>query len=232
MQTWQEYFEYEGDYLPQHTDYFTPTRLDIEIDFLLKEVIRSKQETILDLACGQGRHTIELTKLGYTVTGLDRSEQLLNLAYGAAAESNISATFVKQDIRNLDLEKQFDVILFLFCTFGIENDEENKKILRRLSKHLSPNGRIFFEVHNLFRFSRRMKESNVTYAKLDLRTLQLWDKTAEGLELPLRLYTIPELSDRLKSVGLSVKQVWGGYKESDWDYNLDSDRILILAEKS
>jgi predicted TPR repeat methyltransferase len=51
-----------------------------EVDFIEKEIAFDKSRTILDLGCGTGRHTIELTKRGYSVTGLDLSETQLRKA--------------------------------------------------------------------------------------------------------------------------------------------------------
>jgi 2-polyprenyl-3-methyl-5-hydroxy-6-metoxy-1,4-benzoquinol methylase len=230
MQTWKDYFEYKGDYLPQHSDYFTLTRTEEEVDFLTKHIIPSQQAAVLDLACGQGRHAIALTKLGYTVTGVDRSEQLLSMAHQAMDEAKVSVTFVKQDMCNLDLDQTYDVILVLFCTFGIEPDKVNKKILAKIASHLNPGGRLFLDVHNLFRFVRRMRDVENGAALLDLKTLTLWDKTQGQLELPLRLYTLPELEERLEAVGLTVKKVWGNYTSEP--YSFDSDRLQVLAQKA
>jgi len=51
-----------------------------EVKFLLDEVSIDTRAAILDLCCGTGRHSIELAKLGYAVTGLDISEELLRIA--------------------------------------------------------------------------------------------------------------------------------------------------------
>ncbi len=231
-QTWQDYFEYHGDYLPQHEDYFTPERTKSEVQFLVEHVIPSKSSRILDLACGQGRHAIALTKMGYHVLGVDRSEQLLSMALAAAEKAGTSMTFVKQDMRELNVGQTFDVIMVLFCTFGIESDEINRKTLLRLSNHLKPGGRLFLDMHNLFRFVRRMGRAETNYAKLDLKELTLWDKTSIGLELPLRLYTVPEMTERLNAVGLKIVTIWGDYNPQKAHYDFDSERLLILAQKA
>jgi len=45
-----------------------------ECDFLEQEINRDKSLKIIDIGCGTGRHSIELTKIGYSVTGIDLSE--------------------------------------------------------------------------------------------------------------------------------------------------------------
>ncbi len=231
MQTWKDYFDFGGDYLPQHEDYFSNTRTQQEIDFLVQHVIPSKKATILDLACGQARHTIALTQLGYHVLGVDRSEQLLTMAHKAAEENKVTLELVKQDMRQLNLDRTFDVITLLFCTFGIEPDKINKKIVQRLEHHLNPGGILFFDMHNLFRFTRRMRQTETAYAVMDLPTLTLWDKSPQGLELPLRLYTVPEMAERLAPCGVTIKSIWGSYDPKQPNYSFDSERLLLLCQK-
>ncbi|HEY1074737.1 MAG TPA: class I SAM-dependent methyltransferase [Patescibacteria group bacterium] len=230
QQTWKDYFAYE--YLDDHAGYFSKERTEQELDFLTKNIIPTKTTTILDLACGQGRHSIGLTQRGYShITGVDRDEHLLSLAYQAAAKATVTIPFIQQDMRHLNLDQTYDVIMLLFCTFGIESDEVNKDILKRLHAHLKPGGRIFFDMHNLFRFARRMKTQKNDYAEFDLETLTLWDINADGnRELPLRLYTVPEFTERLAKVGLTITKIWGDYDASP--YSFDSERLLVLAQKA
>lgn len=228
MQSWRDYFEADGDYLPQHQGYFTTDRTQAEVSFVLDQVIRTSSDTILDLACGQGRHTLALRQRGYDVIGVDMSNQLLAMAEAEASKQGIKASFIHQDMRQLRLDRTFDVILILFCPFGIYSDAVNHDILKGVAHHLKPGGRFFMEIHNLFRFVRRMLQTQTSNAVLDLQTLTLWDRTEGENELPLRLYTVPELKERFIAAGLEIKQIWGGYDQSAYDF--DSDRLLILAE--
>jgi len=72
-----------------------------EIDFIIREFGLSTGSSILDLGCGAGRHSIELAKAGYTVTGIDVSETMLQEAQRRAKANQVSISFVELDLLSL-----------------------------------------------------------------------------------------------------------------------------------
>ena len=56
---------------------------------------------ILDVGCGTGRHAIELAKRGYSVTGVDLSDSMLQQAMEKAHGEKVSVNFLKADAREL-----------------------------------------------------------------------------------------------------------------------------------
>jgi len=98
-----------------------------EIDFIENEINHNKSIKILDIGCGTGRHSIELAKRGYNVTGIDLSECMLERAIEKAKESKVKVEFIKADARDLKFEKEFDLALII-CGGGfplMETDEMN-----------------------------------------------------------------------------------------------------------
>jgi ubiquinone/menaquinone biosynthesis C-methylase UbiE len=92
----------------------------LECDFLEQELNHNKSLKILDVGCGTGRHSIELTKRGYAVTGIDFSESQLASAREKAAKENLMIDFQKHDARNLPFDKEFDFAIML-CEVGFLN---------------------------------------------------------------------------------------------------------------
>jgi len=84
-----------------------------ECDFIEKELGYNKTLKILDVGCGTGRHTIELTKRGYLVTGVDLSAAQLRRAKEKAEQENLQIVFIQGDARNLPFQNQFDVAIML-----------------------------------------------------------------------------------------------------------------------
>jgi 2-polyprenyl-3-methyl-5-hydroxy-6-metoxy-1,4-benzoquinol methylase len=72
-----------------------------ECNFIEKEINNNKQFRILDIACGTGRHSIELTKRGYVVTGVDLSEAQIKKAREKAKAENLQIEFRIHDARDL-----------------------------------------------------------------------------------------------------------------------------------
>ena len=76
-----------------------------ECDFIEEEVNHLKSTKILDIGCGTGRHSIELAKRGYSVTGVDLSESQLGRAKEKAKEQGQEVDFQLSDARNLNFLK-------------------------------------------------------------------------------------------------------------------------------
>ncbi len=93
--------------------------------------------TILDLACGKGRHARYLNKIGYDVTGVDLSEN--SIAFAKQFE-NHSLHF---EVHNMcqPYNKQFDAVFNLFTSFGyFDNDEDNLKTIKAIKANLNAFG--------------------------------------------------------------------------------------------
>ncbi|HZW63457.1 MAG TPA: methyltransferase domain-containing protein [Flavobacteriaceae bacterium] len=93
--------------------------------------------SILDLACGRGRHSIYLNTLGYRVTGIDLSEN--SIRYAKPFE-NDTLEFKVHDMCN-PLDRQFDAVFNLFTSFGyFENEEANLKTIKAIKANLNETG--------------------------------------------------------------------------------------------
>ncbi len=121
-----------------------------ECDFIENEIGRNRDLRILDIGCGTGRHAIELTRRGYSVTGVDLSEDQLQRARKKAAAAGLDITFIRQDARSLPFRQEFDVAVML-CEGGfplMETDEMNYQILESATAALIPGGRLIFTTLN------------------------------------------------------------------------------------
>jgi 2-polyprenyl-3-methyl-5-hydroxy-6-metoxy-1,4-benzoquinol methylase len=91
---------------------------------------------ILDLSCGIGRHSVELARLGYRVTGVDIAPPHIERAQALAKEKSVAkqATFKVADARRVARElvgAQFDAVINIFTSFGFYKDQTNTDILKQ-----------------------------------------------------------------------------------------------------
>jgi 2-polyprenyl-3-methyl-5-hydroxy-6-metoxy-1,4-benzoquinol methylase len=132
-----------------------------ECDFIEKEINYYKQLKILDVGCGTGRHSIELAKRGYNLTGIDLSDSQLKRAKEKAADQNLKINFQKHDARALPFMNEFDLVIML-CEGGfslMETDEMNFEILKGAAKALKPGGKfIFTTLNGLFPLFHSIKD--------------------------------------------------------------------------
>jgi 2-polyprenyl-3-methyl-5-hydroxy-6-metoxy-1,4-benzoquinol methylase len=226
-----------------------------ECDFLEREFNFNKSLKILDVGCGTGRHAIELTKRGYSVTGIDLSESQLALARKKAKNENLEIDFLQHDARNLPFNKEFDVAIML-CEGGfplMETDEKNFEILRNVSNSLKVNCKFIFTTlnglfplyHSVEEFcASNSKEGNATYKSNTFDLMTFRDHNITEIEDDLgnkktlksneRYYVPSEISWLLKSLGFSKIDIFGAklgaFSRKD-KLTTEDFEMLVIAEK-
>jgi len=227
-----------------------------ECDFIESEIRFNKQLRLLDIGCGTGRHTIELTRRGYQVTGIDYSESMLKRAREKASEQKLVIDFQHQDARNLPFTNEFDVVIML-CEGAfplMETDEMNFQILKNAAGALNDKGKLIFTTLNgLFPLFHSVKDflaqateqgnaSNVNNA-FDIMTFREYsttiaeDDSGNKLELHCneRYYVPSEITWLLKSLDFKKIDIYGAklgaYSRKD-QLTADDFEMLIIAEKS
>jgi len=119
------------------------------VNLVFNNISLSKNSHILDLAAGFGRHAILFAKLGYNVTAVDLSENLLSIAKKNAKSEGVNINFIQSDIRNFNPDSQYDLIVNLFTSLGyFEEDEENYYVLRKVFDLLSTGGFFVLDYFN------------------------------------------------------------------------------------
>ena len=227
-----------------------------ECDFIEKEIGYNKDLKILDIGCGTGRHSIELTKRGYHVTGVDLSDSMLQKAQENAQRQQVQVTFVKQDARSLPYKSEFDLALMI-CEGAfplMETDEMNFQILENASNALkTKNSKLIFTTLNglfpLFHsvkdfLESKKKEEGAEYSEnnFDLMTFRehnvttFVDDDGEKKELQCneRYYVPSELTWMLKSLGFTSIDIFGaklGEFSRDDRLTTEDFEMLIIAEK-
>ncbi|MDY7077619.1 MAG: methyltransferase domain-containing protein [Chloroflexota bacterium] len=201
---------------------------------------------ILDLCCGYGRNSIPLALMGFVVTGLDYSGDMLARAGKDAARSGVDVEFRQGDMRELAWVEIFDGCVMLGGSFGIfEEEAENERVFHAVAAALKPGGRFVLDAANRDRIvcdyvpqrwqerggllrcveSRFDPVTGVNYAR------ECWLRGGEWTERThhRRLYTATELGAMLRRAGLIPIAYYGGYDGSEFTTN--SHRIIIVAEK-
>lgn len=137
-------------YLKTDGDVVCDERLTGEEVDRICDVLQLKDwEDILDLCCGQGRHSLQLARRGYrNVSGLDRSRYLIRQARSRAKSEGLSIRYREGDARNLPYPADgFDAVLILGNSFGyFENQSEDLLVLKQVLRVLKPEGRILLDV--------------------------------------------------------------------------------------
>lgn len=207
-------------------------RSPAEVRRALKMLRPQGGERVLDLACGSGHHSLELVRQEFSVVGVDISPELIEIARRNAAEQDLEATFLEADLRELDFESEFDLVLNLNdgAVGYFETDAENHRTFEVISRALKPGGRNLVQLPNvLYARARLPQRSWIPSEKMVELVEHRWnkgDRLMEGAMIPLRfgevledlkgiefrqrLYTVEELREIYSSVGMTFERVFHG----------------------
>jgi len=218
-----------------------------EVDFIEQEIGHDRSKTILDVGCGTGRHSLELTRRGYKVVGFDLSESLLAQGREMAQAENLDVTFIAGDARKLYFKAQFDVALSI-CegAFSLmETDEMDLLILKNVARALqSPapaegksGGKFILTAPNAA-FMLTQDSGEGAFDPVTFRETFTLEKTgADGskkiLHCTQRYYTCPELKWLLNQAGFRGVEFFG-VTEAGFDRQVkpskDHFEIGVIAE--
>ena len=217
---------------------------DVELLIELAELKPSMK--VLDLCCGVGRHSVELAKRKFEVTGVDTNKNYLNIANSRAKEENMKIEFVKEDMRDFKRKEKFDAVINLFTSFGyFEDEEENINVLQNVFESLKPGGKFILDVMGKEIIAHIFKEKDwiekngsyrlfqrsveLDWSWLNNRWIDIVDGEVNEFEFSHWLYSAKELKDMLKGVGFTSVAIYGNFQGIA--YNESANRLVAIGVK-
>jgi len=243
---WAEMFE--GDLIRTLDN---PRKLDVEKETsFIEQCLRlPKGSRVLDLACGNGVHAVELSSRGFQVVGVDYSDKMLDLARSYNNQRGASVSFIQGDMRKLNLEGVFDGIYCWSSSFGYFDEATNANVLERIARAVRPGGTFALDMDNRDFVAPRapqmawfekpgvvcMDEMRFDYysSRMITRRMAIFeDQAPREVETTIRLYTLRELGRLLQRVGFRILEV-SGHRATRGAYFGDvSPRIIICCQRS
>jgi len=212
------------------------------LELLIQKLPMKENATVLDVACGKGRHSLYLNKKGFDVCGFDLSGE--NIRYCKTFE-NDRLHFYTHDMRDIFRVNYFDYVLSLFSSFGyFESDHDNYRVIWADSVALNKNGILVIDYFNTqkvcdalpaesepeidgIRFHIR-KYLQPPYVKKEIR---FSDKGKDyQFEESVRLYTLDEFEVFFRKAKLKLQSVYGNYQMDPFSAS-SSDRLIMAVSK-
>ncbi len=223
-----------------------------QVDFIVERLNLKGDEKILDLACGFGRHSLELARRGFHVTGVDITPDYIEYASKEAEKEKLKASFICSDIRDVSFENEFDVVLNMAdgAVGYLENDEENLKIFSVVSRALKSGGKHFMDIMNggyavthfpcklwdagekcltLSDFEWDDERKTLIYGQLDFPYGEPLPEPVIEEGNTIRLYTLDEIREIFDKLGMKVIESYG-----DFSGKISSDndiQLMVYSEK-
>ncbi len=202
---------------------------------------------VLDLCCGVGRHSIELARLGYRVTAVDRTQAYLNQASSRAEAEGLTVEFVRADMREFCREAAYDAVVNLYTSFGyFEDIEEDRRVACNVHRSLVPGGAFVIEMMGKEVLARIYQARDWT--EMDDGTLMLQERTlsqdwswmenrwifiVDGVRteflLSHRIYSAAELKGLLAGCGFAETNAYGDLDGAPYDQT--ARRLVVVARK-
>ncbi|MFM1874784.1 MAG: hypothetical protein RL266_521 [Bacteroidota bacterium] len=215
------------------------------IEHLLAYLDLPKGSKVLDLACGKGRHSVQLHNAGFDVIGIDLSEESISQAKTMETDG---LEFFEHDMRSLYWDNYFDLVVNLFTSFGyFHNSEDDLKTICSVADALKPNGLFVLDFLNAV----KVQNTLVAFEERVIEgvTFELNRSVTDGM-IVKRIHVIDPLEDveldfeeqvdalRLddfqtyfENAGLELMSAFGNYDLAPFDEKT-SDRLIMITRKT
>lgn len=210
-------------------------------------------ENMVDLGCGTGQITTRLAKMGYQMTGLDYSADMLSYAEQRASEEKLSIKWINQDLREMEGLKEIDAVVSYCDVINyITSLDELNTVFSHVAKMLKENGMFIFDVHSLYHVANNLV--NQTFATVDDDMSSIWfcsegDEPGEMFhDLTFfvstgqsyrrfdefhhqKTHSIKKYQELLEQNGLQIRNMYADFSLKLEILPEKAERIFIVAEK-
>ncbi len=211
------------------------------------DLVNHPVSSVLDLACGPGRHVLGFARKKLTITGVDLSGYLLNQAANLIDQEQLEANLVHSDLLAYQPNEKFDLITNLFTSFGYyPNPAENQQVLNNACQWLNPSGTLVIDTFGKEQAAHAIEPVHCTeYDNGDLRferplltdNMRIYsnewilvrDNQAHRWEYEHYVYSAEELTAMLIKAGFKQVEIYGSLNKDDYD--LAAERLVAVARK-
>ncbi len=218
------------------------TEAEAFIDALFAELKPHKNDLILDLACGRGRHAVYMNQKGYQVDGFDLSEESIQFA---KEFENENLRFEVRDMRGNLGSNKYNWVFNLFTSFGYFNEaDDDLNSIKAVANCLVPGGKLVLDFMNAQKVAKRLVPEEIKIAEdIEFHI----ERYAEGnhiikeirfnadqqqwrFEEKVKLLKKSDFETLCQKAGLKPVACYGSLDLQPFDEE-KSDRYILIAEK-
>lgn len=217
-----------------------------EIEAIIELLDLVPKTKILDVCCGNGRHSLSLARNGFQVTGVDRTVKYIHEARRRAAEESLDIAFIESDAREFSRENSFDAALLMYTVLGyFPEDSENLQVLKNVYNSLRKEGAILVELlgreilQRIFQqrdwteiehaFLLEERTINTDWSWMDNRQILIKEGDIQEFEFSHWVYSALDLTIMLEKIGFSHIEIYGSLTGEPYDEN--ANRLVAVGWK-
>jgi 2-polyprenyl-3-methyl-5-hydroxy-6-metoxy-1,4-benzoquinol methylase len=215
------------------------------VDLIAKILNLPANSSVLDMACGAGRHAVTFAKMGYKVTAVDLSNLLISEAKKNAEQGGVELDFVLSDILEFETNKKFDLTVNLFTSIGyFDNDEENYAVIKKAYDLLKSGGHFVIDYFNKEFLLKNMipmtvfsengqkiiQNRSIDGTRIVKKIIIANNGSSEEFYESVRLYSFEEIINYIKKAGFTIVKQYGDYFGNNYESE-SSPRLIIFAMK-
>jgi SAM-dependent methyltransferase len=208
------------------------------------DLVEPENGSALDIPCGIGRHSLELNRQGFEVTGVDATGEYIQDAREKDDSNEIE--FIQEDMKEFRRENSFDLIVNGWNSFGyFDTREKDRQMMENLHTSLKNGGVLVMDLWSkeltaMNDRERQWTENNGIYNMEKIEVKDNWNKVettwikvedGETVEYTWeqRLYSARELQILMEAAGFSSIDFYGNLQGDE--YGEDAERLIVVAEK-
>jgi SAM-dependent methyltransferase len=222
-------------------------RTEAECSLIVRVLSLAESSSVLDVPCGIGRHSVELARRGFSVTGVDINEGLVAIAQENAQVAGVSATFVRGDMRSFVAPGSFDAAVCFFGSFGYFDDEGDRSFVRSVRAALRPGGQFLIDTHIAETMLPIHRERDWFWGGSEASPLRILEErewrpetgriegtwtlvdtgVCKSFRTSIRIYTYRELMNLMKVEGFTNVRLLDG--KTGEAFRMGASRALVIA---
>ena len=220
---------------------------EAEVDFIEEVASLKKNDNVLDIMCGYGRHALELAKRGYHLTGIDNSQAYIDEINTISKKENLPIDAKQEDVSQASFYGKYNAVICMGNSFAFFNKETANSLLGKIAACLNPGGVFIintwtiaeiaiknfqerewhyiddykFLTESKFLFHPTRIESNYTILASSGET-----ETLTGIDY---IFSVSELEEMFRQTGFTIGEIYSTPRKRKFQFG--DGRAYITAVK-